>query len=73
MPQRYVTGNKEAIIDLVVWEQVQADTDGRQNLSVRNRTLFAARLAEAGNTIVDEAEVGVDAGITVRFKDEVAS
>lgn len=51
--------NGRLVIDLVVWEQVQADTDWRQNLSVRNRTLFADRLAEVsdGDEVSDLLEV----------------
>lgn len=44
VPQYYVTGNHEAIIDPAVWEQVQAETARRKHPSVRSDHPFAAKI-----------------------------
>lgn len=44
VPQYYVTGNHEAIIDPAVWEQVQAETARRKHPSVRSEHPFAAKI-----------------------------
>lgn len=44
VPQYYVTGNHEAIIDPAVWEQIQTETERRKHPSVRTDHPFAARI-----------------------------
>ncbi|WRS29967.1 recombinase family protein [Actinomycetaceae bacterium MB13-C1-2] len=44
VPQYYVTGNHQAIIDPAVWEQVQTETERRKHPSVRTDHPFAARI-----------------------------
>ncbi len=48
VPQYYVTGNHEAIIDPAVWEQVQRETERRKNPSVRSSHPFAAKIRCGG-------------------------
>ncbi len=44
VPQYYVTGNHQAIIDPAVWEQVQAETARRKHPSARSDHPFAAKI-----------------------------
>ena len=44
VPQYYVTGNHQAIIDPAVWEEVQAEIARRKHPSVRTDHPFAARI-----------------------------